>query len=714
FYFFSGCGLRVAVKNKKNINQTKKKFFCPQFFKNWGPAGGILYKFYKSGDLARYVLSGDIEYLGRIDQQVKIRGYRIELGEIESRLLNHRIIKDAVILAKANHSGENYLCAYVVLHEKSNAGHGMENELKEFLSHSLPGYMIPSYFIYLDRIPLTPNGKPDRKNLPDPFSRVATSNLEPPRTEIEKRIVEIWADVLNTDQSGIGLNANFFDLGGHSLKATTLISRIHKAFDVKVSLASFFEKPTVRWLSENIEKADYDSHVSIFPSEKKEYYCLSSAQKRLYFMNVQDPHSSGYNIPVVVNLEGTLDRSRLEKTFKTLFRRHESFRTSFPLMNGKPVQRIHDDINLEIEYLDLTLGTGKPDAIIQSFIRPFELDAGPLVRLGLIQTETHKHILMLDMHHIITDGYSMGIFIKEFMALYGEGKLPPIKIHYKDYSEWTDGDVGRTVIQQQETYWIKEFAIQPPILNLSTDFVRPPVQAFDGDVLEFEFSPEETTRLKVFVAEEHISLFILILALYNVFLFRLTGQEDIVIGTSISGRRNADLETVIGMFVQTLALRNYPQPEKTFRSFLRDVSSYTLRAFENQDYPFEDLVEKLNIKRDLSRNPIFDVMVEVLNFDTPEIQIPGLTLKPYPARRVEAKFDIDFQVREIRNTLLFSLIYKKTLFKKETIEKLNGYFKKVAMFFLENPDHQLSEVELAEMQKQNDLRSQFNEDLEDE
>ncbi|HLP57835.1 MAG TPA: amino acid adenylation domain-containing protein, partial [Candidatus Deferrimicrobium sp.] len=679
---------------------------------------------YYSGDLGRWLPNGDIEYLGRIDQQVKIRGFRIELGEIESRLTKYPGIKEVVVTIQEEDSGDKYLCAYVVA-ENENTITG----LRESLSKELPDYMIPSYFTPIEKIPLTPNGKLDREALPKPGVKASNGDNKITLNEREKKLAELWVEILSKNashssqlQKSIGPDDNFFDLGGHSLKANTLISKVHKTFDVKVSLASFFGNPTIRGLAVSIEAAVKERHLSIQPSEKKEYYPLTSAQQRLYFMYAQDPQSSGYNIPIMVTLDGTLDRNRLENVFKTLFQRHESFRTSFPLKEGKPVQVIHPEVRYGIEITkipgDFFPESPDPAEVItkhvEAFIRPFDLGETPPVRVGLLEITGQRHVLMLDMHHIIMDGHSMGIFIKEFMMLYGGGRLAPLKIQYKDYSEWMAGAAQVEYIERQEVFWLNEFTAQPPALGLALDFVRPAVQTFAGDVVDFGFSREETAQIKAMVREENVTLFILVLTLYNICFSRLTGQEDIVIGTSFSGRRNTDLEPVIGMFIQTLALRNYPQPGKTFREFLHEVSKRTLQAFDNQDYPFEDLVEKLNISRDLSRNPIFDVMVELLNFEMPEARVSGLIIKPLPPKRIESKFDIDVQVREMGDELVFSTVYNQALFKKETIETLNGYFRQVMIYFMANPDHKIAQMELGGMLQKQEISSRFNENLEDE
>jgi tyrocidine synthetase-3 len=694
---------RDLKKNEKNYKQTlNQKFFG-------GSRGAILQKsppglLYKTGDLARWLPDGNIEFIGRIDHQVKIRGFRIEPGEIESRLLNHNRVKEAVVLARGERNGDRYLCAYVV----SAARKALDGpEIKKYLSRDLPDYMIPSYIIILDKIPLTPNGKIDRASLPLPGGGAAVEHTgyTRPGSQLERKLVDVWLEILNIDREHLGIDTNFFEVGGHSLKAASLISKIHKAFDVKVPLTEIFIRPTIRELAGFLEASKRDKWFLIEPSELKEYYPLSSAQKRLYILQQMDLSSTAYNIPGFMILEGDLDPAKFADTFKRLIDRHESLRTSFEMVDAVPLQRIHEDAKFEIEYYSSAGGTENTK---DSFLRPFDLSLAPLFRVGLIKKESNKHILMIDMHHIISDGTSVGMLVREFMVLYEGKSLPPARIQYKDFSEWQNSEKERETIKEQETYWLGEFAGEVPVLNLPLDYERPLFQGYSGNAITFQVGEARTQKLKALALKERASLYMVLLSLYNIFLSKLSGDEDIVVGSPAAGRKHGDLENMIGMFVNTLALRNYPRGEKPFREFLREVRDRALAAFENQDYPFEDLVEKVAVHRDVSRNPVFDVMFALQNIDISELKIPGLKLSPYKHEIAIAKFDMNWDCVESEEGLLFSVTYCKELYKAETIERFVNYFKKIVMSVVEDPQVKIAEIEIIPGEEKEQILHRFN------
>ncbi|MDQ1349717.1 MAG: hypothetical protein QG657_17, partial [Acidobacteriota bacterium] len=639
------------------------------------------YTNYKTGDLARRLIDGNIEFLGRIDQQVKIRGFRIELGEIENRLLKHQNIKEAVVTDRQD-KGDKYLCAYIVFNCQPTPG---ATELKSYLSENLPDYMIPAFFVFLDRIPLNPNGKVDRKALPEPGIRDAAREFNAPRDNVEKKLAEIWTEILKPP-SKIGIDDDFFDLGGHSLNATLLTARMHKIFNVKIPLKEFLQRGCIREVAEYIKETVEEEFSSIDLVEKKEYYSLSPAQKRMYLLNQMDEGSTAYNIPAVVTLEGALDLNRLEKVFMQLIQRHESLRTSFVTVNEEPVQRIHDHVEFEIERLGVR-GQG-------AGIRSFDLFLAPLMRVILIRNSENEHILIMDMHHIIADGTSLGILYKEMMALYQGKDLPALKIAYKDYTAWQNNQKNKEALRGQEAYWFTQFAGEIPTLNLPTDYPRPLMQSFAGSRIPFELGVEETTLLKKLARDRGVTLYMALLTACNIWFSKLSGEEDIVIGTPIAGRRHAELQDIVGMLVNTLPLRNYPAIGKTFNDFLEEVKERTLEAFRNQDYPFENLVEKLAVIRDTSRNPVFDVMFGFQNMEMPAIDVPGLTLRPYEFEIKTAKFDLNLAGREDDDQLTFSLEYSTKLFKEETIRDFIGYFKNIIHSITGDPGMKLADIEI--------------------
>jgi tyrocidine synthetase-3 len=629
---------------------------------------------------------------------VKIRGFRIELGEIDTRLLSHDHIDEVVVINRENERGEKYLCAYLVLKSGLETEAPGASELREYLSRYLPGYMIPSYFVPLEHIPLTPNGKMDRRALPEPELKKLEKHLTP-ANKVEKTLASIWSEILLLPHEVISTDANFFELGGHSLKATTLAAKTYQVFQVKLPLEEIFISPTIRGLARYIQSTEKIRCQFITVAEEKEYYPLSSMQKRLFILQQMDKTNTGYNMPAMVELEGTLDIRKVKKVFYQIIQRHESLRTAFEMIGGEPMQKISADVEFEIE---------SPGAVIQDFIRPFDLSKAPLLRVGLLEIENQNHLLMTDMHHIISDGISIGIFLKEFTALYGEEALPAIAIHYKDFSQWHNQLATASKIKKQEEYWLREFAEEIPVLNLPLDFPRPPVQSFAGCSIHFEVNPTDTARLHRLALKEETTLYMVLLALFNIMLSKVCYQDEIVVGTAAAGRKNAELQQTIGMFVNTLAIKNSLKNDKTFKQFLEEVKQKTLAALENQDYPFEDLVEQVDVTRDTSRNPLFDVMFVLENIDLPELELEGLKLKPYEFENRIAKFDLTMTAAETTGGLHVVLEYCMKLFKESTIERFFQYFSSILRSVLDNPGIKIGTIEIISGEDKRCIIEEFN------
>ncbi|MGE5343976.1 MAG: non-ribosomal peptide synthase/polyketide synthase [Candidatus Omnitrophota bacterium] len=691
-----------------------------------GTGNNRLYNVYKTGDSVRWLPDGNIEFLGRIDQQVKIRGFRIEPGEIEACLLELPDVKDVLVIPWEHGPGESSLCAYVV-----PCGPFSPDAAREYVLKALPDYMVPSYFIALEKIPLNPNGKVDTNALPEPER--TGERYTAPRDQREKMLVDIWADVLGIEKSRIGIHDNFFELGGHSLKATDLILKIHKLFHVRLAVSEIFVKPTIEKLSASIRETAKERFIALEPVEEKEYYPLSSAQKRLYILNQMDRDGVGYNIPSFFVLKGEINKDKFERTFNRLIQRHESFRTSFHMVNDEPVQRVHDNVAFEINYVatedtELTeknkniikkepkpkvFGStffqkgGPPEAIIQ----PFDLTKAPLMRVGLTKIEENKHLLIVDMHHIISDGASMRIVAGDFMALYQGKELPEIGVQYKDFSAWQSSDRQKSAIKRQEDFWLDAFEGEIPVLNLPIDYERPLVQSFEGSRIRFGVATETTDGLKQLISETGATLYMVLLSIYTILLSKLSGQEDLVVGSPISGRGHADLETIIGMFVNTLALRNYPIGEKTYLAFLHEIKERTLNAFENSDYPYEDLVERVVSIRDAGRNPLFDTMFVLQNTGITAIEIPGLSLSPYEYENKISKFDLTLSGIESSDTLLFNFEYSTKLFKRETIDRFIIYFKNIingVIGVIKNKERRISDLEIITEEEKSRILCDFN------
>ncbi len=686
--YISGDGVARGYLNRQA--ETNEKFVDNPF--------ELGRKMYKTGDLVRWLPDGNIEFLGRIDNQVKIRGFRIELEEIENRLLQHEEIQEATVVIKENEAMGKYVCAYVVSQKEIN-----RLNLRSYLKQSLPEYTIPSYFVQLEKMPLTNNGKLDKKALPEAKLDSSFNQYESPRNKVEEELALIWSEVLTVNN--IGINDNFFDLGGHSLKATVLVSKIHKKLNVEIPLKELFETPTIKGISDFIKRSEENLYSSIKEVEEKEYYEVSSAQKRMYIMQKFEENSIAYNMPAIFELQGKIDSVRIENTFKKLIERHEVFRTSIKAIEGEIIQKIDNFYEFKI---GLTKENEEVENLINKFIRPFELDKAPLLRVQIVQNN-HKTYLLIDMHHIISDGVSMNILIKDFSALYNGENLESLKIQYKDFAEWQNKFLRSEEIKKQEEYWINKFNDEVPVLNLPYDYDRPVIQSFEGDSISFKADEKTTEKLRKFAKETGATMHMVLLSALNILLSKYSGQEDIVIGTPIAGRSHAQLQNIVGMFVNTLALRNKPEGNKKYLEFLKEVKENSLKAYENQSYQFEELVEKLNVGRHTSRNPLFDVMFNMLDVaEKMDISLNDLLLKQYTNENKISKFDLSFNALDKESVLEFSIDYCTDLFKKETILRLIDHYVRVLEIIADNQEIKIDEIELPSYEEKNQILYEFN------
>ncbi|WP_346868751.1 amino acid adenylation domain-containing protein [Clostridium sp. UBA5119] len=617
-------------------------------------------KMYKTGDLARWLPDGNIEFLGRVDNQVKIRGFRIELGEIESRLLQYKSIKEAVVVVKEKKEKEKYICAYIVSEKSLD-----ELELKGYLKETLPEYMVPTYFVELEKMPLTTNGKIDRRALPEPNLDATLTEYEAPRNEVEETLVKIWGEVFGIQN--IGINDNFFELGGHSLKATILMSKIHKELNKEISLKELFKVPTIKNLSRIIDDLQENPYSMIKTIEEAEFYETSSAQKRMYIINQFDKDSVAYNMPAVLKLEGDIDKIKIEETFNKLIRRHDSLRTYFQTYNNEIIQKIIKKYNFKLLVKN---EDGNLDKIIKNFIKLFDLGKAPLFRAEAFENKGQSYLIM-DMHHIISDGVSMNILIREFETLYNGGQLSPLKLQYKDFAAWQNKFLESQEIKKQEEYWINNFKDQIPVLNLKCDYERPNVKHFEGNTIRREVEESLTEKLKNIAIETGSTMHMVLLSAFNILLYKYSGQEDIIVGTPIAGRPHADIQNIMGIFVNTLALRNKPKGDKKYIDFLFEVKENSLKAYENQSYQLETLVEKLGIRRDASRNPLFDVMFNMIDSDNEgKIRLGESLAKNYDIGNNASKVDLTLRFMEKPKNILLVLDFSISLYNVDTIEMM--------------------------------------------
>ncbi|WHX87152.1 lichenysin non-ribosomal peptide synthetase LicA [Bacillus paralicheniformis] len=657
-------------------------------------------KIYRTGDMARWLADGCLEFIGRIDHQVKIRGQRIELGEIEHHLLTHEMVQEAAVLAVDTGKRDQMICAYFTADQELSS-----EELRRYAAEGLPGYMIPSVFMQLQELPLTGNGKVDRRALPEPdVTQAAQKEYTAPRSRTEAQLADLWQEVLNVPK--IGVHDNFFELGGHSLIGMTLIARIQQEMNVDLQLKDLFQAPTIETLAQAAEKTEKKSAVYIEAVPDRDTYPVSSAQKRLYVLQQIEGAEKSYHMPAVLQLEGKLDLKRLESAAQMLIKRHEAFRTTFEIKDGEPVQRIWEAAELTIDVIDAD--EQEAEKLIKEFIRPFDLTKAPLFRMSIIRFTGEKHLLLVDMHHIISDGASVSVLIDEMTKLYAGEALEPLRIQYKDFSVWQQHLLTERH-KVQEEYWLKELAGELPVLTLPADYPRPSIQTFEGSRLSFALKPELVQQLRKLAKETDSTLYMVLAASYSALLSKLSGQSEVIVGSPAAGRPHTDLNRIIGMFVNTLAIRTRPEGDKPFSAFLEEVKETTLGAFEHQDYPFEELIEKLNIQRDMSRNPLFDAVFSMRNADLKDLSMEGITLKPYDFAHQTAKFDLTLTAAEEDGLLVFEMEYNTALFKHESIERWRGYWVNLLEAVAENPDARLSELSLLDEAEKRRIVQNWNE-----
>ena len=679
----AGSGVGGGYLNREEL--TREKFLDDPFVPGE--------RMYRSGDMGVRTIDGTLQFVGRIDRQVKIRGFRIETGEIEANLRELEGIAEAVVTVRRDESsGQTALCAYYTAEGELETGW-----IRQQLAAYLPPYMIPASFTRMDSIPVTSHGKVDTRALPDPqFSTAPQGTV--PSGPLEEKLAAIWAVVLGVPAESIGVDDDFFDLGGHSLRATILASHIHKELEVKLPLAQVFANPTIRRLAVVVKGLAPQRFVTIPQVEKKEYYPLSSAQHRLYFMQRMDPTNNSTNMKNIFVIEGDLDPQRLQEACRRLIHRHHSLRTAFVINGKSPVQRVLDDCPFDVDRF-----TGTDDEvkdIVQQYIKPFDLASPPLLRVGVVELGSRRFVLMVVIHHIVSDGVSNDILIKDFWRFYHREELSPLRIQYTDYAAWQETEEAKDILARQEAFWLDEFAVPAPPLALPLDFDRPAKRSFEGGGMRFPLKPALASSLLEMARQEGVTLYMLMLAIFNVLLSKWTGSGDIVVGTGVAGRPHADTQEIIGMFVNVLPVRNALSGDKTFRGFLRQVKHKTLEVFDNQDYPFERLVDKVGGRKDLSRNPIYDVVFQLQNAGAPPAAAGdgpgsgGLTFRPYGFENDSATFDLLFEVRESNKGLEARIEYCAALFLPKTIEAVFDYFERIASAVTAAPETAIRKIDM--------------------
>ncbi|GAX45363.1 amino acid adenylation domain protein [Tolypothrix sp. NIES-4075] len=706
FLFIGGANLARGYLNRLDL--TAQKFVPNPFGK------GLLYQ---TGDLARYLPDGNIEFIGRVDDQVKVRGFRVELGEVEAVLNKHPQLSQAVVTVQGNAANEKRLVAYVVPKSETVTS----EQLRSFLLQKLPEYMIPSAFVTLKSLPLTPNQKIDRRALPIPDLQPSRSDdCVLPRNPKEEIIANIFASVLKLEQ--VGIYNNFFELGGHSLLATQVVSRLRESFQVEVPLRTLFEAPTVAELAQAIWALRQTASGLVIPriepvSRNTELLPLSWAQERLWFLDQLESDSATYNMPAALEISGELNVKALEQALTEIIQRHSVLRTTFATVNGTPMQAIAPAVAVTIPVVDLRSPSGghsvpsqsvreaqsinknsQPDRVkseaTQEAQQPFNLASGSLIRFKLLQL-AQSHVLLVTMHHIVFDAWSISIFVRELIALYEAALhqqpcvLPALPIQYTDFACWQRQWLQGGVLETQLSYWKQQLSGNLPVLQLPIDYPHSPTQNYQGAQQVLRLPKSLTTALKTLSRQEGATVFMTLLAAFKILLYRHTGQEDIIVGSPIAGRNHLGTEELIGFFLNTLPLRTYLGGNPSFRQLLIRVREVTLSAYNHQDIPFEKLVEELRPERSLSRHPVFDVTFNMINTPEVALEIPDLTFEPLELTQQSSKFWMTVFVQEVAEELNIKLVYRQNLFSSERITNLLEQFEHLLQQIVVHPDRSI-------------------------
>jgi len=654
-------------------------------------------KLYRSGDRARYLDNGELEYLGRNDRQVKIRGFRIELSEIESQLLRYSAIMQAHIRLMVSADEDKYLVAYYISGEPLDP-----DRLRSYLEGRLPEYMIPAFFIPLTALPLTVNGKINVRELPEP-ERTLKAGYIAPRDAVESKLVGIWSEILAGKPISIGIDDDFFESGGHSLKATQLMSAVQAAFGVKIPIARIFKTPTIRALANEIRVSAvrvYDTIEKIAPAA---YYLLSSAQQRIFILDRLEMGSKAYQIPIVLKIAPKPEIGRLERAFRKLIERHEVFRSYFEVVGNQPVQKILAEVRFEV--LQLPGNNRNTSELFDTYMEGFDLGVAPLIKVAVATSKDHGEIVLINLHHVIADGVSIAILHRELFALYKEEVLEDFPVQYKDYAVWQS---NRLTHAKDALFWKNEFSKACPAIDLPYSFPRPAVRSEKGDRVLFGISRQDTQLLYTVSRQYNCTLFITLLSLFKSWLYRLSGQTDLVVGTPVSGRDNEALNGLIGVFINTLPIRSTIAENGSFEDLLLRVRDKVIQVFEHGAYPYERIIEDAKIERDASRNSLFDVMLILQNWQDSRLQDEETNIELVPYENKTSKLDMTLEVVEIDGELQCSLEYCTALFSREMAIRLAGWFTNVVVRLAGDTSMLLKDVRLPGEEERSLVLDGFN------
>ncbi len=686
-------------------------------------------RLYRTGDLVRWRGDGELDFLGRVDHQVKLRGYRIELGEIESMLLQQGAVKQCAVILREDEAGDKRIVGYVV---GSGEGKATGAELREYLRGRLPDYMVPSWIVELSEMPLTPNGKVDRKALPAPTIGADSVESREPGTALEEIVAGIFEEVLRVER--VGIQDNFFELGGHSLLATQVVSRIREVLSVEVALRALFEAPTVAGLAEEVERERNEGRRVEAPAieavSRERELPLSYAQQRLWFIQQLEPESAAYNIPLSVRLQGEMNQTALRQSLEEIARRHEVLRTRFETREGRPVQVIDEsgEIDLaicDISHLEPSHTEHRAKEIAgQMGQRPFDLRRGPVWRAALVRVSPQDHLLLVNMHHVVSDGWSLEVMVGEFTTLYesyGEGKqsrLAELEVQYADFAVWQRNWLTGEVLQQQVEYWKGQLA-EVPVLEMATDRPRPAMTSYRGAAVGFKVTAELTGELKALSRREGVTLFMTLVAAFDLLLSRYSGQEDISVGSPIANRNRKETEALIGFFTNTVVLRVSVREGMFFNQLVSAVRDTALESFAYQDLPFEKLVEELQPDRSLSHSPLFQVMFSLnqTRRQTGPNKRPagnvqkesGLRMSHFSQEWITAKFDLNLGMSEADDRIVGDLEYSAELFDRTTAERMVSNYLSLLQRIARAPEESIRSLAILSEAERQQLVIEWNE-----
>jgi amino acid adenylation domain-containing protein len=674
---------------------------------------------YKTGDQGRFLPDGNIEVLGRLDDQVKVNGIRVELGEIERAMLEMENVTGVVV---KTHRGEDGLAALVTYYtgEKRDT-----SDFREGLLKLLNPAIVPGYFIHMDAFPLNINGKVDKRALPLPEDVImGGADFQQPEGELEKMLEDLWKEVLGYTK--IGRNISFFSIGGHSLRAIQLISRIHKILGVNIRIADVFTNKTISELAAFINKTAAVQFSRIDPMPAQSHYPLSRSQQRLWVLCQFEEGSIAYNMPGIYVFEGSLNQAALLYAFEKLIERHEVLRTVFRNDEEGNVRQFvlpAGDVDFRIHFQDLQdqseLDQKLAAAVRKELLKHFDLAKGPLLRAGLLQIADNRWIFLQTIHHIISDGWSMNILIRELLLYYNafikskESELPPLRIQYKDYAAWQQQQLNTETYNAHRCWWLQQFSGELPVLQLPADRVRPAVKTYNGDVVHKSINKDLLHALKMRVSEYGGTLFMGLLAAVNALLYRYTGQEDIIIGSPTAGREHIDLEDQLGFYANTVAFRTRFKGNNSFEELLAIVKQVTVGAYEHQSYPFDELVEELQLQRDMSRNALFDVSVALHNTQVNAIaegqHLENLSISNYKeAEHLFCKFDVIFNFVEHADGLYTGIEFNRDIYNKSTIERLAGHFEQLLTSIIQDITTPIYKINYLTTPEQAQVLFEFN------